>query len=155
MPLPLPRGLSCTAARLDTGLAVRVGAVAFVSAIFTVFVAEYGQLRAELARAERELSLTGSGRLAASALGRQVAHEAAEAALVASTASFVGAIVPLLVGVVLRPYSWTALAVAIVALGALGASLATAVGGRRPRWVISMMICGSVVAAIGMGLDIT
>jgi hypothetical protein len=68
---------------LTAWLATRVGIVAFVSAIFTVFVAEYAQLRAELARAERELSLTVSGRLAAGALGRQVAREAVEAALVA------------------------------------------------------------------------
>ena len=139
---------------LDAGLATRVGMVAFVSAIFTVFVAEYGQLRAELARAEHELSLSESGRLASGALGRQVAREAIEAALVASIASFVGAIVPLLVGVALRPYSWAALVVAITALGGLGASLATAVGGRRPRWVIAMMVCGGVVAAIGTVLDI-
>lgn len=129
----------------------RVGTVAFVSAIFTVFVAEYAQLRAELARAERELSLTVSGRLAAGALGRQAAREAA---LVASVASFAGAILPLLVGVALRNYSWTALAVAVVGLGALGASLATAVGGRRPRWIITMMVCGGLVAAIGTMLDI-
>jgi VIT1/CCC1 family predicted Fe2+/Mn2+ transporter len=84
-----------------------------------------------------------------------VVREAVEAALVASLFSFAGAIVPLLVGVALRNYSWTALAVAIVALGALGASLATAVGGRRPRWVIAMMVCGAIVAVIGTVLDIT
>lgn len=140
---------------LTAWLAVRVGIVALISAIFTVFVAEYAQLRAELAHAERELSLTESGRLAAGALGRQVAREAVEAALVASMSSLVGAIVPLLVGVALRHYSWTALAVAIAALGALGASLATAVGGRRPRWIVSLVVCGGVVAAIGTMLDIT
>lgn len=134
---------------LNAWLATRVGIVSFVSAIFTVFVAEYAQLRAELTRSERELSLTVSGRLAAGALGRQVAHEAAEAALVASASSFVGATVPLLVGVALREYSWTALIVAIVALGGLGGALATAVGGRRSRWVIALMVCGGVTAGIG------
>lgn len=139
---------------LTAGLAARVGIVAFVSAIFTVFVAEYAQLRAELARAERELSLTLSGRLAAGSLGRQVAREASAAALVASMSSFVGAIVPLLVGVALRGHSWAALAVAIGGLSGLGASLATAVGGRRPRWIAAMTACGVVVAAIGRLLDI-
>lgn len=139
---------------LDAWLAVRVGIVAFVSAIFTVFVAEYAQLRAELARSEHELSLTVSGRLASGALGRQVVREATEAAIVASLFSFLGAIVPLLVGVALRDYSWTALVVAIAGLGGLGASLATAVGGRRPRWIIALMVCGCIVAAIGTMLDI-
>ena len=39
---------------LTIGLALRVAAVALVTSVFTVFVAEYGQLRAELARAERQ-----------------------------------------------------------------------------------------------------
>lgn len=140
---------------LNLWLATRVGIVAFVTSIFTVFVAEYAELRAELVRAERELSLTQSGRLAAGSLGRQVAREGVEAALVASVSSFIGAIIPLLLGVVLRHYSWTALALAIAALGGLGASLATAVGGSRLRWIIAMMISGAIVAVIGTVLDIT
>jgi len=81
---------------LTISLALRVAAAALISSVFTVFVAEYGQLRAELARAERELSFTHSGRLAAGHLGRQVAREAAAASAVASGASFARALVPLL-----------------------------------------------------------
>lgn len=139
---------------LDAWLALRVGIAAFVSAIFTVFVAEYAQLRAELVRAERELSLSVSGRLAAGSLGRQVAREAVQAALVASVASFAGATLPLLVGVALRGHSWTALAVAIAALGLLGAGLAAAVEGSRLRWVLALVACGVVVTTIGTMLDI-
>lgn len=139
---------------LELWLAVRVGVVAFISALFTVFVAEYAQLRAELARAERELNLTVSGRLATGVLGRQVAVEAVEAALVASGFSFLGAVTPLLVGVVARPYSWAALVVAVGALGLLGASLAVAVGGHRVRWISALVGCGIIVAAIGSVLDI-
>ncbi len=117
-------------------------------------MAEYGQLRAELARAERELSFTHSGRLAAGQLGRQVAREAAQASAIASGASFIGAFVPLVMGAALAPYSWAALIVAIGALGALGGALATAVGGRRPRWIIIMIIMGAVVAAAGTYLNV-
>jgi predicted membrane protein (TIGR00267 family) len=98
---------------LDLWMASRIGIVAFVSAVFTVFVAVYAQSRAEVARAERELSLTTTGRLAAGALGRRVTREAVESALAAGVSSFAGAIVPLAVGVSVRHYSWTALAVAV------------------------------------------
>jgi VIT1/CCC1 family predicted Fe2+/Mn2+ transporter len=139
---------------LTISLALRVAAVALISSIFTVFVATYGELRAELARAERELSFTQSGRLAAGQLGRQVAREAAAASAVASGASFVGALTPLLIGAALADYSWTALIVAVAALGALGAALATAVGGRRSRWIITMMVMGIAVAAAGTYLNV-
>ena len=39
---------------LTAWLGLRVGAVALVTAAFTIFVAEYAQLRSELTRAERE-----------------------------------------------------------------------------------------------------
>jgi VIT1/CCC1 family predicted Fe2+/Mn2+ transporter len=139
---------------LTLSLALRVAAVALISSIFTVFVAEYGQLRAELARAERELSFTGSGRLAASHLGRQVAREAAVASAIASGASFVGALTPLLIGAALSGYSWSALIVAVAALGALGGALATAVGGQRRRWILTMMVMGIAVAAAGTYLNV-
>lgn len=139
---------------LGIGLALRVGTVALISAVFTVFVAEYAQLRGELARAERELNLTSSGRLAASSLGRQVVSEAGWAAAVASVSSFLGAVGPLLVGVVLQPYSWTALVVSVGALGGLGAGVATAVGGRHLRWVVALSLSGIIVGAVGTALDI-
>lgn len=140
---------------LTISLALRVAAVALISSIFTVFVAEYGQLRANLARAERELSFTVSGRLAASNLGRQVAREAAAASAVASGASFVGAVTPLLIGAALTAYSWSALIVSVAALGALGAVLAAAVGGRRLWWIIAMIAMGLLAAAAGTALNIT
>jgi hypothetical protein len=66
--------------RITIDLAYRIGVVSLVTAVFTVFVAEYANLRARLRRAERELNLTRSGRLATTQLGRTVAHEAAGAA---------------------------------------------------------------------------
>jgi VIT1/CCC1 family predicted Fe2+/Mn2+ transporter len=140
---------------LTISLALRVAAAALISSVFTVFVAEYGQLRAELARAERELSFTRSGRLAAGHLGRQVAREAAAASAVASGASFAGALVPLLIGAAIAAYSWSAILVAVGALGGLGGALASAVGGRRRRWIIAMIVMGLLVAAVGEVLDLT
>lgn len=139
---------------LTLGLAVRVGLVALVTSVFTMFVAEYAQLRSELVRAERQLSLTTSGRLAAGVLGGQVMRDAARAAVVASVASFAGAVAPLLIGVAARPYGWLALGVAVAALGALGAGIAVAVGGRRVRWTLLMVVSGSVVAVVGTLLDV-
>lgn len=139
---------------LTVGLGLRVGAVALVTAVFTIFVAEYAQLRSELHRAERELSLTAAGRLAAGNLGRQVLLEAVLAAIVGCAASFVGAVVPLLIGAVTKPYSWSALAVSVAGLGALGAGLAKAVSGRPLRWIVVMAAMGVLVAYIGVGLDI-
>lgn len=140
---------------LTVGLGLRVGAVGLISAVFTIYVAEYAQLRAELTRAERQLNLTAAGRLATSNLGRQVAREAALAALIASVASFLGAFLPLLVGVLVPAYTWVALGVSVLALGALGASLATAVRGNRIRWTIAMVVMGTAVALAGVALDIT
>lgn len=140
---------------LTVALAARVGAVAAVTSVFTVYVAEYAQFRAELTQAEHELSFTESGRLASSSLGRQVMRDAIAAAGVASIASFIGASLPLLVGSVALGYSWLALIVAVITLGALGAGLATAVNGNRVRWISVLMIMGIFVAAIGIFLDIT
>lgn len=139
---------------LGVELALRVGAVALVSALFTVFVAEYAQLRAELRHAERQLNLTSSGRLASSSLGQAVVREAAEAATVAGVSSFAGAVGPLFIGVLVPRVGWVALVMSVGALGAMGAALATVVGGRRMRWVAAMVVSGVVVAVIGVVLDI-
>lgn len=153
--LTLASGAVLSGTGLDVVLALRVGAVALVTAVFTVFVAEYAQLRAELAGAARALSLTSSGQLASTQLGRQVFREAATASVVASLASFAGAAVPLLCGALFHGLGWLALVVSVVALGALGAALARAVGGHRLRWVTALVVMGVAVAALGTQLDIT
>lgn len=139
---------------LTPALTLRVGVVALISSIFTVFVAEYGRLRAELARAEHELSFTHSGHLAARHLGHQAARQTAVASAIASGASFIGAFTPLLVGAAIAAYRWSALIVSVAALGALGGALATAVGGKRRRSIITMMVMGTAVAAAGTYLNI-
>lgn len=139
---------------LTWSLALRVGAVAFVTILFTVFVAEYAQYRSELARAERQLNFTASGRMATTNLGRIVLRDAAVGALVASAASLVGAVFPLMVGAVLPRASWLALVISLAALGGLGIVLASVVGGRRFLWAGSMIVAGTGVLVIGVQLDI-
>ncbi|MDA8295424.1 MAG: hypothetical protein M0004_02340 [Actinomycetota bacterium] len=128
--------------------------MAFVTAIFTVFVAEYAHLRAELTRAEHELNFTTPGRLAASRLGRTVAREAVESALVASIASFAGGMLPLVVGASIPRYSWCSLLAAFAGLGMLGVALARSGGGDRLTWSVALVVCGIVVTFVGAQLKI-
>ena len=139
---------------LDASLALRVAVVSLVTTVFTVFVAEYAQLRGQLAKAEHELNITTSGRLAASSLGRVVARDATEAAALASAASFLGAVGPLAFGAAIPRYPWLAIVVAVAALGVLGAVLAAVIGGNRTRWAVILAASGVAVAAIGTQLEI-
>jgi hypothetical protein len=135
--------------------AMKVGCVAFVTAIFTMFVAEYAEMRSRLSRATKQLNLSASGHLAATALGRRAVVEAAQAAVIASVSSFAGATIPLAIAGIFPSVSWIGLVIAIVLLGILGAALAAGLAGRWPRWVIGLIVAGVAVAAIGSQLDIT
>jgi VIT1/CCC1 family predicted Fe2+/Mn2+ transporter len=139
---------------LDLELGVRVGVVAFSSAVVTLFVAEYAQNRLELVRAERQLMFTRSGRLAATHLGRAVLRDAAVVAGVAGLSSFAGAALPLAVGAVLPKATWIALVVSVAVLGALGIVLSLQVGGRRPVWAGSLVLAGIAVTIIGVQVDL-
>jgi predicted membrane protein (TIGR00267 family) len=140
---------------LTIALAAKVAVVALLTSLFTVYVAEYAQLRSELVHAERELNLTSAGQLATTRLGRAVRREAAVAALTASAWSFVGSLAPLLLGSALPSASWLALALGVAALGALGLLIARAVYGDPLRWAVAMTIGGLVVTAVGVQLNIT
>jgi hypothetical protein len=140
---------------MTMGLAARVSTVALVTAMFTVFVAEYAQLRSELSRAEHELNLTAAGRLATGRLGHAVRLEAIQATAVASACSFLGSLTPLLIGAVLPTLPWVSLVAAVAALGVLGLLLARAVSGDPLRWAVVMTIGGAIVAFVGVQLDLT
>ena len=142
-------GLGLTAA-----LALKVGAAAVVSAVFTVFVAEYSQLRAELAHAEYQLSSSSPGRIAAGNLGREVRREAMAAAGIAGGASFIGSALPLLTGVWLSNVSWIALVLSIGALAALGVALADRVHGSKLIWASALTLAGVVVTVIGVQINL-
>ena len=137
------------------GLAARVATVALLTAVFTVLVAEYSQLRSELVHAEHELNLTSGGRLATSRLGRAVFVEAVEAAVIASVCSFGGSLAPLAVAAGLPSASWLALVFGVAALGALGLLVGRAVYGNPLWWAAAMTVGGAIVTVIGVQLDIT
>lgn len=139
---------------LTVGLAMKVGCVAFVTAFFTVFVAEYAELRARLSHATRQLNLSRSGHLATTQLGRRAVLHAGEAATIASASSFAGSAIPLVLAGSLPKASWIGLVVAVVLLGALGGALAASLGGRRWRWVVGLVIAGIAVASIGLQLNV-
>lgn len=168
--MPLSLGLSdgilnslvlATTAILGSGatptlaMAGRVGCVALATALVTMYVAQYAELRVRLERATDTLSLSRSGRLATTALGRRVRLEALQAAVLASCSSFAGATLPLLVAGVVRQAPWSGLLVAEGLLALLGAVLAGSVKGNRTRWAVGLSVAGIVVAAIGSQLKIT
>jgi VIT1/CCC1 family predicted Fe2+/Mn2+ transporter len=140
---------------ISFGLAARVSAVAFVTGLIMFFVAEYAQQRAELVRAEHQLNMTRSGRLAAGALGQRARAEAAAAAATSSVSSLVGALVPLLIGAALPTLHWLPLVLAVGGLGGLGAVLARAVNGKPILWALAMLICGTAAAVVGVELKLT
>ncbi|WP_170837883.1 hypothetical protein [Streptomyces sp. TP-A0874] len=136
-------------------LAARVGCVALVTSAFTMFVADYAEQRAHLVRAAKELNLISRGHLATTRLGQLAAMRSTRAMAVAAVSSFVGAGLPLLLGVLIPGPSWIVILLAIAALSALGASLAHAFQGRKGRWALAMG-CGAVaVTWIGDILHIT
>ena len=136
------------------GIAVRIATGALISGAFVFFVAHYAELRRELIRAERELSLMSHGKLAASHLGRAVLGEAIFSALISSVAAFLGALVPLGLAALVPAYRWVSIIAALVTLALLGIGLARAVHGSVLRWSIGLAAGGGVLCIIGTYLKI-
>ncbi|MGY1434332.1 hypothetical protein [Streptomyces reniochalinae] len=136
------------------GLAGRVGGAALVTAAFTVMVADYAERRAHLVHVSRELSLSESGRMAATRLGRLALLRSYAAALAACVSSFVGAALPLALGAVFPGPSWIVLALAILALSVLGATLARFLAGQPAIWALAMAVGGVATTWIGIRLRI-
>ena len=143
-----------SSAPIDVSLALRISAGASLSGAFIFFTAEYARLRGELAHAERQLMLTPRGRMAATKLGGAVFRETVTGALISSTCSFFGALLPLVIGSTLPERSWLAIVAAIFALGALGAGLARLVYGNPLRWAVVLMIAGGLLSLVGIKLRI-
>jgi VIT1/CCC1 family predicted Fe2+/Mn2+ transporter len=135
-------------------LALRIAAASSLSGTFVFFTAEYAKLRGELVHAERQLSLTSHGRLAATRLGRAVLLESLFGATLASICNFVGALFPLLVGAVLPGPPWLAAIAAIVALGVVGVVIAYSVHGNPFRWTIGLMMAGGLLTIAGAQLHV-
>jgi predicted membrane protein (TIGR00267 family) len=135
-------------------LGVRVGVAALATAAFAVYVAKYADLRGQLARASRQLNLASRGYLAATQLGRHAAREAFLAMVIASAASFVGALLPLAAGALLPGPPWLPVAIAVAALAGLGGALGRVVGGNPARWAIVLTVGGIAVAIVGVQIHI-
>ncbi|MEW5355001.1 hypothetical protein E0E62_21545 [Streptomyces sp. 16-176A] len=135
-------------------LAVRVGCAALITAAFTVMVADYAERRAHLVHVSKELSLSESGRMAATRLGRLALLRSYAAALVACASSFAGAALPLALGAVLPGPPWIVVVLAVLALAALGAVLARFLAGRPVLWALAMAAGGVATTLIGIRLRI-
>jgi VIT1/CCC1 family predicted Fe2+/Mn2+ transporter len=140
--------------QITVGLAFRVACAAAISGAFIFLVAHYADLRGELVEAERQLNLTSHGRLAASHLGLAAFFDAATKAMIASACTFVGALLPMLVGALIARPRWLPMAVSIIALSLLGFFLARRVWGRAWRWVLALALAGVVLTYIGAKLKI-
>ncbi|MCS0603696.1 hypothetical protein NX794_21115 [Streptomyces sp. LP11] len=141
-------------APVSPSLAFRVGLVALTTAAFAVFVADYADRRSYLIRASRQLNLTRRGQLATTRLGRLALARSAMATVIACTASFTGATVPLLIGSAVPSLSWIVVVLAVVALTALGAALGHLFAGSPVRWAAVLGCGGVAVTWIGVWLHI-
>lgn len=135
-------------------VSLRLALAAALSAAFVFFVADYARLRLELINAERHLSLTTHGQLAASRLGRAVFGESFRGMLVSGISSFLGAAFPLLLAVLCPKIHWLPIAASTAALGLLGLALGKILSGKVVRWAISLMLLGIFLACVGRWLHV-
>jgi len=139
---------------VSVSLALRVAAAATLTGGFAFFVARYADLRSELVRAERQLSLTSHGGFASTRLGRAVLRDAWLGALIISICSFFGAMLPLIISAMLPRPTWLGVVVAVSTLALLGIFLAKAVYGSATRWALVLAIAGALLSLVGVKLKI-
>jgi VIT1/CCC1 family predicted Fe2+/Mn2+ transporter len=139
---------------VDVSLAARVGVGAWASGAFAFFVARYAELRHQLVRAERQLNLTSHGQLASSHLGAWTLRSSLLAAAVSSGASFLGALVPLLVAAAFPQYRAAGLVTSYFILAALGFGLAHVLHGSKSRWIAAIVFAGVVLSVVGLYLKL-
>ena len=140
--------------QMPANRALRIAVGALISGAFAFYVAHYSQLRGELVRAERQLNLLSHGRLASTRLGRSVLLDALWSAVISSSASFLGALVPLLTNVCLPAFRWGSVVTSISFLGVLGLALAHVVHGSYWRWCAALVAGGIILSAVGIRLHI-
>jgi predicted membrane protein (TIGR00267 family) len=139
---------------IPISLAFRIAVGALLSGAFVFFVARYAELRGQLIRAERQLNLLNHGKLATTALGRNVLLDAGLAALASCIAAFFGALFPLITSILIPAHGLFSISGALVALAILGSVLARVVYGSVLRWSLILVLGGIVLAAIGSYLRI-
>lgn len=151
--LTLAAGAMLRGDTLGVILALRVGTASAVTAVVTMFVADYAERRSKLLRGSRQLNLSDT-RLMATRLGRDVLHESLRMTAVAGTASLLGSAIPILLAASLPLPSWTALVIAEAFIGGLGYALAVVLHTARVRWCLSLLTVGAAVTVLGIVLHI-
>jgi VIT1/CCC1 family predicted Fe2+/Mn2+ transporter len=135
-------------------LSLRIALGSAICGIFVFYAAEYARLRGELIRAEKQLNLSTRGHFVTTQLGKQVRSEAVGAALLSSSANFIGALFPLFLGALMPSPPELAVAPSIVALAALGWLLARMVHGKAGLWAGALVAAGIAVFLAGRWLHI-
>jgi VIT1/CCC1 family predicted Fe2+/Mn2+ transporter len=136
------------------GLALRIAFFALVTAVFSVFVARYVELRVALIRAGRQLNLLERGALATTRLGRAARLDALADAVQASLASFAGALLPLGIAVAFPDYPWLPLVLAVGMLTFLGLVIGRRLGAHPGLWAATLAVAGMILVVVGATLDI-
>jgi VIT1/CCC1 family predicted Fe2+/Mn2+ transporter len=140
--------------KITVDLSARIAIASSLSGMFIFFTAEYARLRGELVHASKQLNLAAHGHLATTQLGNEVLRDARNAACVSSLCNFLGAFLPLAVGVLVPAFPWLPIVTAVAALGVLGAALAHTVHGRMFLWIVALMISGVILAFIGVKVHV-
>lgn len=138
----------------DMALAGRVATATGLTTIFVFFMAHYAELRAEIARSERQLNLVAHGKLATSKLGQRAVRESIAGACLAAVCGVTGAMLSLLLCIWLPHPRWIGPTADILLLGILGVFLARSVHGKPLIWAPAIMFGGIVLTVIGVEIDI-
>lgn len=139
---------------VSLGLALRVACVAFVTAGFAMLVGEFTSARATLRHSAKQLTMGTERGLFGTKLATEVVWRSLRQSGVASVTSGVGALAPLMLASEVPGPHWIAAAVAVAALGALGAMLGSISLGSPQRWAALMLCGGVIVTFIGAALNI-
>jgi VIT1/CCC1 family predicted Fe2+/Mn2+ transporter len=92
--------------------------------------------------------------LATTRLGHFVLMESSKAALTVVGSNFLGALSPLLAGLLWRRLVWAPIAFSVLLLGALGAIIAKLTYRSTMLWTTGLMLAGVVLAILGIWLRI-
>ncbi|WP_454887886.1 hypothetical protein [Sphingomonas oryzagri] len=152
--LTLAAGRMLNGSGADLMLAARVGTATGLTTIFVFFMAHYAELRAEIARSERQLNLTSHGKLATSKLGQRAVRESIAGACLAAVCGVAGALLSLLFCIWFPHPRWIGPTGDILLLGILGIFLARSVHGSPFIWAPAIMLGGVALTFIGVEIDI-
>jgi VIT1/CCC1 family predicted Fe2+/Mn2+ transporter len=139
---------------LPLSLAMRVAAASAVAGGVVFFTAEVARRNQELVHAEQQLNLVGHGQLATTHLGHFVLIESSKAALTVIGSNFLGALLPLLAGLLWRRLVWVPICFSVLLLGTLGAIIAKLTYRSTMLWTTGLMLAGVVLAILGIWLRI-